>query len=268
MAGNRELVDTFGIAGKVAVIVGAASGLAQETARLFAAAGARLVLGDVNEAGLAETAALVEREGGQASCHRADASRLEDMEALADAAIAEAGRVDIWVNSAGVSYRRTILDADPDKAAWIVGVNMMGPLWGCKAAGRVMRDQGKGAIINVSSTGGAIPLPGSGVYAMTKAAVNSLTMTCAAEFGPFGLRVNAVAPGYVETNMSKAMYSDENGKVDEVQREQVIDQMKSIAALGIVGERSDIASAILYLASDASKFVTGQVLAVNGGANM
>lgn len=264
---HEEVAAAFSLAGKVAVITGAGSGLGQEAARIFTLAGARVVLSDIDDDGLAVTAGRLRDAGGRPLTLHADVSRREDMEALADHAVTQAGALDIWLNCAGVSYLHTLLETDQKKAERVVSINMMGPYWGCVAAGRAMRERG-GSIVNVSSGGGAKPLPGIGIYGMTKAAVNSLTWTCAAEFGPLGIRVNAVAPGWIETPMSRDLFRDETGRINPELREKVRKEMAESSPLGILGRPSDIAFALLYLASDASRFVTGQVLAVNGGESM
>ena len=262
---NDELAKTFTLAGRTAVITGAGSGLGQEAARIFALAGADLVLADIDEAGLAETGRLVAKAGGRFVTRRADVTQREDLDALADAAVAEWGRLDVWVNGAGISYIHSLVATEPEKADRTVAVNMMGPYWGTISAARIMAERGGGAIVNISSGGGAKPLPGIGIYGMTKAAVNSLTWTSAAELGPLGIRVNAVAPGWIETPMSRDLFRDESGTITEERKHQVREQMRQAAMLKILGQPSDIAHALLFLASDASRFVTGQVLAVNGG---
>ena len=122
--------------------------------------------------------------------------------------------------------------------------------------------------MNVSSGGGDKPVPGLGIYGMTKAAVNSLTWTSAAELGAHGVRVNAVAPGWIDTPMGTELYRDSEGRIDPALREQVLAEMKRQSPLGLLGRPSDVAFALLYLASDASRFVTGQILRVNGGESM
>ncbi|MFA7603044.1 MAG: glucose 1-dehydrogenase [Novosphingobium sp.] len=265
---NDELVGAFTLTGRTVVITGAGSGLGREAARIFALAGADLVLADINEAGLAETEGLIAAAGGRSVLRRIDVSVPAQLDALADAAVAQWGRLDVWVNGAGVSYLHALTDTAPDKAAKVVAVNMMGPYWGSVSAARVMCERGGGAIINISSGGGAKPLPGIGLYGMTKAAVNSLTWTSAAEFGAMGIRVNAVAPGWIETPMSRDLFRDETGRISEERKHQVREQMRQNAMLKVLGRPSDIAYALLYLASDASRFVTGQILAVNGGESM
>ena len=265
---DAELAATFTLTGRTVVITGAGSGLGQEAARIFALAGADLMLADIDIKGLAETESIVGKAGGRCRSCQADVARPEEMDRLAEIAVAQWGRLDVWINGAGISLLHSLLDTDPDKAAKVVAVNMMGPYWGSVAAARIMRELGGGAIVNISSGGGAKPLPGIGIYGMTKAAVNSLTWTSAAEFGPMGIRVNAVAPGWIETPMSRDLFRDETGAITEERKEAVRHQMAAGSPLGILGRPSDIAHALLFLASDASRFVTGQVLAVNGGESM
>ena len=262
---HDELAATFALDGRVAVVTGAGSGLSQEIARVLAMAGADLVLADIDEAGLASTQALIGDLDGRSLSVPTDVTRIEDLDALADAALAQFGRLDVWVNGAGVSFIHALLDSDPAKTDPVVAVNMMGPYWGCVAAARAMRTRGGGAIINISSGGGSIPLPGIGLYGMTKAAVNALTWTAASEFGQYGVRVNAIAPGWIETPMSSELFRDANGQITEASKQAVRDAMAAKSPLGALGAPSDIALAALYLASDAGRFVNGQVLHVDGG---
>jgi 3-oxoacyl-[acyl-carrier protein] reductase len=263
---DDELANAFLLRGKVVVITGAGSGLGQEAARIFGLAGARLVLADIDEDGLERTTELV--GGATVLARNVDVSRRAELEALADWAVERFGRLDVWINGAGISYLHTLPDTDPDKAERMIAVNMMGPYWGSVAAARVMRERGGGSIVNISSGGGAKPLPGIGLYGMTKAAVNSLTWTSAAEFGPHGVRVNAIAPGWIETPMSRDLFRDETGQISPVLQDKVRQEMASKSPLGLLGHPSDIAYALLFLASDASRFVTGQILTVNGGESM
>jgi 3-oxoacyl-[acyl-carrier protein] reductase len=263
---DSEIVDAFSLEGRVAVITGAASGLGREAARVFAAAGARVVLADIDAAGLEDAAAEVREAGGAALVQRTDVADRDQVEALADAAVREFGKLDVWVNSAGVPLWADVVEVSTKAAERVVSINMMGVYWGCAAAGRVMRQTGGcGAIVNVSSTAGDSPVPRLSVYGMAKAGVNQLTRVCAQEFGAFGVRVNAVVPGWIDTPINASMYRDDSGHVDLASRETVINQMKALSPLGMTGEAKDIALALLYLASDASRFVTGQLLRVSGG---
>ena len=261
-----EIADAFSLEGRVAVITGAGSGLGQEAARVLAMAGARVVLADVDAAGLDATAAKVREVGGAAFVQRTNVANRAEVEALADAAALEFGRLDTWINSAGITLWAGVTEASTEAAERVISVNMMGTYWGCAAAGRVMKERGGGGtIINVSSTAGDSPVSTLSVYGMSKAGVNQLTRVCAQEFGAFGVRVNAVVPGWIDTPINTSMYRDPSGEVDAERRATVMAQMAAISPLGLTGQAMDIALALLYLASDASRFVTGQLLRVSGG---
>jgi len=265
MAIDAEIGEMLSLAGKVAVITGAGSGLGQECARLFAVAGATVVLADINSAALEVTAEIVRAAGGTAVVQPTDVANRDQVETLADAAIQTCGRLDCWVNSAGVTLWKSVIDATREEAERVVATNMMGTYWGCAAAGRAMRDHGGGTIVNVSSTAGDSPVPTLSVYGMTKAGVNQLTRVCAKEFGPHGIRVNAVVPGWIDTPINTSMYRDAAGAVDQAMRGKVVAQMAAMSPLGLTGLAVDIAMAALYLSTPASRYVTGELLRVNGG---
>jgi 3-oxoacyl-[acyl-carrier protein] reductase len=266
---HEELIREFSLEGRVAVITGGASGIAREASRVMAQAGAKVVPVDIDEAGLAQTAALVAAAGGEAMPRRVDVCDREAVQALADETMGVLGRLDVWINAAGVLADASIVDASEAHVDRIIGVNQKGVFWGCAAAGRVMQAQGRGSIINVSSAGAEMPPPQKSVYSMTKAAVAALTRCAAHEFGPAGVRVNAVAPGWVETPMTAYRFRDESGQeMGRQGREAVLKQMALGSPLRLTGVPRDIALAMLYLASDASRFVTGQILRPNGGVLM
>lgn len=263
---DAEITKAFSLEGRVAVVTGAASGLGREAARLFAKAGADVMLADLDMDGLDETAALVRDARRQAFVRRVDVADRDAVEALALAAQRDAGSLDIWINSAGITLWAGVTEASCEAAERVVAINMMGTYWGCAAAGRIMQKQGRGGtILNVSSTAGESPVPTLSVYGMTKAAVNQLTRVCAKEFGAFGVRVNAVVPGWIDTPINTSMYRDDAGQVDLGKREIVLEQMRALSPLGTTGEPRDIGFALLYLASDASSYVTGQLVRVSGG---
>ena len=264
---HHELVREFDLHGRLVVITGAASGIGRETARVLAQAGATLLLADVNEAGLAETAAAVEAIGGAVSTLRTDVSRRAEVDALADAAVRQGG-LRGWVNAAGILAGQPIVDQDEEELERVLAINLKGSYWGCAAAARAMRGTGGGAIVNIASAGADMPVPGFSVYGITKGGVNQLTRTAAAEFGPLGIRVNSVAPGYVNTPMVAYAYRNPDGSIDEAKADDMRRRRAEGTPLGLVGQPRDIALAILYLLSDAGRFVTGQVLRPNGGVVM
>ena len=256
----------FAVAGRVVVITGAASGLGREAAHLFAGAGAKVVLADIDRAGLAETEDALRAAGGTVTARAADVSSARQMDELADAAVHEFGSLDVWINCAGITLWAGVTEASPPDVDKIVGVNMLGTYWGCHAAASAMKRQGRGgAIVNVSSVAGSTPIPALSVYGMTKAAVEQLTRVAAAELGASGIRVNAVAPGWIDTPINASSYRDPEGSIDPARRAEVMQAMAAMSPLGMTGEPRDIALALLYLASDASRFVTGHVLRVSGG---
>ena len=265
---NGALSETFALAGRVAVITGAASGIGRETARVLAEAGARTVIADINTQGLAETAAYVAETGIEALPVRTDIAQRTEVEALAARASETLGRIDIWVNCAGTILSRPIVEVSQDDLDRILSINLQGVYWGCAAAAKAMMRAGSGSIINMSSSGAETAVPGISLYSMSKAAVNMLTRTAASEFGPHGIRVNAVAPGWVDTPMGTHGFRDENGAIDPGKREAGLVTRRKASPLGIVGTPRDIALAVLYLASDASRFMTGQIMRPNGGVSM
>jgi 3-oxoacyl-[acyl-carrier protein] reductase len=265
---HDELSRSFSLEGQVAVITGGASGIGRETGRVFAQAGARVVLADIDEAGISEAVAALRAEGGSARAVRTDVAKRSEVEALADEAVRSMGRLDIWVNCAGVVFYKPVMDATEAEVERLLAINLKGTYWGCAAAGRALKAQGRGVILNVSSTGADSSAPGLSLYSLSKSAVNSLTRTCAKEFGPFGIRVNAVAPGWVDTPLANTRFRNADGQIVPELRERGLKERALSSPLGITGIPRDIALAMLYLASDAGRFVTGQVIRSNGGVSM
>ncbi|ODP38459.1 SDR family NAD(P)-dependent oxidoreductase [Sphingomonas turrisvirgatae] len=246
------------LTGRLAVITGAASGIGRGTAIRLAREGARVVLADIAELGLAETAALVREAGGEAHCRVADCADPPQIDALADFA-AGLAPLEIWCNIAGVAAACPAVDIRPALYDRILDLNLGGTFWACTAAARQMIPQGRGVIVNISSNAADEPIAGLSLYAMSKAAVNMLTRTLAKELGPHGIRVNAIAPGFTVTTMTVA---------ESLDADALIARNAARSPLGMVGSPEDIAAAIVYLASDDSRFVTGQILRVNGGVTM
>lgn len=260
-----EITQAFSLHGKVVVVTGAGSGIGREVARLLAVAGGQLILADIDRAGLVVTADIITSAGGRAQINPLDSTQHASVEDFASTVLAQWHRLDVWVNCAGISRLHSILDTSEKDARDMINVNLLGYYWGTMAAGRVMRQCGGGSIVNISSGGATKALPTLAIYGMTKAAVNSLTLTSAVEFGPFGIRVNAVSPGLIDTPGSSKLYTNSNGKIDDRMRELLVKATIRQSPLGKMGVATDIAFAVLYLASDAAQFITGQILPVNGG---
>jgi 3-oxoacyl-[acyl-carrier protein] reductase len=258
----------FDLTGRVAVVTGAGSGIGRTSAEVLAGAGATVVCADIDAGHAAETARAIVGEGGKAESAPIDVAQRGAAEALVGQVVARHGGLHVMCNIAGIMIDSSIIDVDPDEFDRILGVNLKGVLYGCQAAGKVMVAQGAGSIINMSSTAVLAPSPGIGPYAICKAGVAQLTQSMAVEVGKRGVRVNSVAPGFVPTNMTARYYTNEDGTVDEATKEAVLAPMARHVPLRRVGLTEDIAYCVLYLASDASSYVTGQMISPNGGASM
>lgn len=262
---SEEREAGFGIADRVALVTGAARGIGLGVAELLAQAGVRVVAADVIAGGHDELAA---KSGGSVVALRADVSKRADFDALVDSAVQRFGRLDILANVAGVLYVGPTLEVPEEQIDLLLAVNLKGVLNGCRSAARVMAKQGVGAIVNIASSAAYQAYANYGIYGATKAGVVALTRTLALELAKSGIRVNAIAPGMVDTQMAGRRYRNADGSQTPEQRAAMLADTKERNPLGIPGEPCDIAQAVVYLASDASRYMTGQVLHPNGGALM
>ncbi len=261
--------EAFDLTGKVGIVTGAGRGLGRAIAGRLAEAGAVVVCADVDEATATETASLITAGGARASAARVDVTRKTEVDALVAAAVAEHGHLDVMVNNAAIIVDGLVLDTSEEDLDRVHAVNFKGVFFGCQAAGRVMVEQGSGSIINMASGAIDMPTPTLVCYATAKAAVAQLSRTLAMELASAQVRVNAIAPGWIDTPMNERHSLRADGTLDvEKQRDYVEHRGSKLSPMGIPGEPDDIAFAALYLASPAAKFVTGIVMRPNGGSTM
>jgi NAD(P)-dependent dehydrogenase (short-subunit alcohol dehydrogenase family) len=249
-------VTAYDLSGRTAFVTGAASGIGRASAVLFAEAGATVHCADRDAQGLHETATLIKDRGGTAHIHHLDVSD----RAQVQQAVASCERLDTMAAIAGIMHSSSVLETRDEDLDQVLAVNFKGVLHACQAAAlRMIADGNRGSIVTMAS--GAIDTGGPGLlcYSVAKAAVVQLTKTLATEVGRHGIRVNAVAPGWIRTPMT-----DRHGET-QAQTEAFMARM---SPLGRVGEPEDIAHAVLHLASDAAMFTTGQILRPNGGVAM
>jgi NAD(P)-dependent dehydrogenase (short-subunit alcohol dehydrogenase family) len=246
--------------GKVAVITGAAMGLGEAIARRFAAEGARVACVDLRPEPNRAVVDAIRAAGGDAFDLAADVGRAADTGRVAEAVVARAGRIDLLVNNAGVLPSREVLDQTAE-ADWdeTLRVNLKGVFLMCKAVLPVMRRQGAGAIINLSSITGLVGLPIRPAYSASKGAVAILTRQMAVDYGPHGIRVNALCPSFVITAINRAMFERMQAEGAPWQR------LLEDHPLRRLGEPRDVAAAALFLASDEAGWITGVTLPVDGG---
>jgi len=259
MAGkrNRKYRDLgFDLDGRVALVTGGSRGIGRATCELLARAGARVVVNfRAQEAAAVRVARAIRKLGGEATAVGADVSDPQQAQALVEETAALYGRLDILVNNAGIWEEGPLLTMTPENWRRTLAINLDGTFFASQAAARVMRRQRSGRIVNVSSTAGQRGEAFHSHYAAAKGAVIALTKSWAPELAPYGIHVNCVAPGWVDTDMTTPSMRGAGGRAI----------VRGIP-LGRIGRPWEIATAILFLASDAGGFTTGEILNVNGGA--
>jgi 3-oxoacyl-[acyl-carrier protein] reductase len=243
--------------GKVAVVTGSSRGIGRATALRLAAGGAKVVVNyQGNEAAAEEVVQQIRSDGGDAIAVKADVRELSQAQALIDAAKEAFGRVDILVNNAGTTRDTLIMRMSEEEWDVVLDTNLKGAFNCIKAVSRQMMRQRYGRIVNVSSVAGLSGNAGQANYASAKAGLIGLTKTVAKELGSRGITCNAVAPGFVPTDLTASLPAD------------LIQVAVDRTPLGRTGSAEDMAAAIYFLASDDASYVTGQVLAVDGGLSI
>ena len=249
------MADMFRLDGRTAVVVGAGAGIGQAVARGCAAQGAIVVCADVDADTAEATAVGIRDDGGVAEAVVLDILDREAVSAAFAAVWVRHGSLDIVVCTPGVNVRKPLLEYTEEEFDRVVGLNLKGTLYVFQAAGRIMSDQGSGSIIGFSSIRSVVVEPGQGIYAATKAGIVQMVRTLAAELGPRGVRVNAIAPGVVDTPLT-------------AQIKAVEEWYDAYAARNIFrrwARADEMAGPAVFLASDAASYVTGTVLFVDGG---
>lgn len=247
----------FEIAGHVVVVTGGGRGLGAALAAGFAEAGARVVVGDQDEQTALATAERIVARGGAAVGARCDITSEAEFAALVELAAQRYGAIDVLVNNAGINIPKPAEELSVEEWARIVGVNLTGAFVGCRAAGARMLEQGSGCIINICSIHGHVGsyVHKAAAYNASKAGIINLTRSLALEWGDRGVRVNGISPGPLRTElMARRLESPE-----------YVRKLLERSALKRVGEPEDIVGAALFLASPAAAWLTGQILAVDGG---
>ena len=241
---------------QVAIITGGARGIGKSIADKFAENGANLVIVDVNEEVAQQTADEYKAKGLKAIALKVDVSSPEDVDKMVKTVVAEFGKVDILVNNAGVTRDNLMLRMNESDWDLVLNINLKGVFLCTKAVLRPMAKAKGGKIINIASIVGQMGNPGQANYSASKGGVIALTKTTAKEYAKKGIRCNAVAPGYINTEMTRVL------------SDAAKEAMLSTVPMQTMGEAEDVANASLFLASDLSNYVTGQVLGVNGGMYM
>jgi NAD(P)-dependent dehydrogenase (short-subunit alcohol dehydrogenase family) len=245
--------------GKVAVVTGGAHGIGRASAKALAAEGAKVAIGDVDEADGNACADEIVDSSGDAMFLRTDVTSMDDVRALVGAAVERWGRLDVMVNNVGVAIAGAAGEMSEDDWRRVIDVNLTGVWRGMRVAIPIMLEAGRGSIVNMSSVQGHVGFVGWSGYAASKGGIDALTRQAAVEYAARGIRVNAIVPGTILTEMNERILRE----VDDPDALQA--EWKSMHPIGRVGTPQEVAAVVVFLASEDSSFVTGESLRVDGG---
>lgn len=247
--------DLFSVKGQVVLVSGGSRGIGRALAEGFAERGARVIITGRNEATLQQTAAAINTGGNKVRPLVCDVAQTAAIDLLLERVMRECGRIDTLINSAGVNRRKPIATVTEEDYDYLLDINLKGAFLLAQAVGRHMLQQRSGSQINIASLSTDRPLKNVGPYAISKAGLGQMTRSMAMEWGPHGVRVNAIAPGFILTDLTRKLWADKTmlawAKTNTPQRR--------------LGQPKDLIGAALFLASPAAAFLTGQILYVDGG---
>lgn len=242
--------------GKVALVTGGAQGIGRAIGLLLAQKGATIVISDINIQKAEETAREIQSLGRNAVAFQVDVANFKEVEKMVDSIVEKFSRIDILINNAGITRDKLILRMSEEDWDSVIQINLKGTFNCTKAALKYMSRQRSGKIVNIASVVGMMGNAGQANYSASKAGIIGFTKTVAREFAQRGINVNAIAPGYIQTPMT------------DVLPEKVKEELRRLIPMERLGQPEDVAQAVLFLVSEASSYITGQVLNVNGGIYM
>lgn len=249
------MAKNIDLKGKVAIVTGATRGIGRAITLALTEAGANIVCVGKTGAGLSDLQKEIESAGSKAISIKADVSKMHDTREIVKTTVDAFSRIDILVNNAGIIFRKPIFDVTEEDWDSLMDINLKGVFFLTQEVGKVMIEQRYGKIINIASLTSFKGTPGISIYAISKAGLVSLTKCLAVEWSKYNINVNAIAPGYVITDLNRTALSDKA----------FYDQVVSRIPLGRVGNPADIGDAVAFLASDSSSYMTGETILIDGG---